>query len=102
MRNYSLLRWKEFGEKDAPSIKTMFQAHPYPGMDAICDYLKKGSVGPIAVKAGMDVFTGEIISRTYAIQSDGEYAWSSMLPYYVKTYNMRLPKDFENKVLGKA
>lgn len=46
------------------------------------------------------MITGKQVMNRKEICSDGEYGWSSMLPYYVKKYNMRLPKDFEKKVLN--
>ena len=33
--------------------------------------------------------------------TDGEYSWLSDLAYYVEKYNLRLPEEFEGKVLKK-
>lgn len=99
MRNYSLLNWKEFGNDAAPSIRSVFQTAPYEGMDKIIEYLKSGKVGLIAIEKPRDAITGDLLGGSHAILSDGEYSWDSVLPYYVQKYNMRLPEEFENKVL---
>lgn len=95
-----LLNWREFGIETAASIRTAFEAHPYPGIDKIINYLEKGDVCLAAPGVGVDKITGLQVMNIREIRTDGEYGWSSMLPYYVKKYNMRLPGDFEAKVLG--
>lgn len=100
MINTCLLEWFEFGKKSAPSIQTVFESTPYPEMERIIDYLENGRVCLAAPGEGVDMVTGKTVMLKKEIHSDGEYCWSSMLPYYVKEYNMRLPKAFEDKVFG--
>ena len=95
-----LLNWREFGVQSAPSIRTVFEAKPYPGMERVIEYLEKGKVCLTAPGVGIDEFTGKQVMQVCEIRSDGEYGWSSMLPYYVKKYNMRLPSAFVSKVLS--
>lgn len=33
--------------------------------------------------------------------TDGQYSWNNALPYYVRKYNLRLPKQFEEMALAK-
>ena len=97
--NTSLLEWREFGMQSAPSIRTAFETGPYPGMDKIITYLENGRVCLTAAGVGVDAITGKQVMGFRQILTDGEYGWSSMLPYYIREYNMRLPKAFEDKVL---
>ena len=99
--NLILLMYKEYGEEEYPSIIDSFSSERYPGQDNIVRYLEKGKVKLASSGICVDCITGEIISVPHFIMTDGEYSWDSSLSYYVKKYNMRLPKDFENKVLGK-
>ena len=39
-----LLDWLEFGMPSAPSIQTVFEPSPYPGMETIIEYLENGHV----------------------------------------------------------
>ena len=48
-----------------------------------------------------DVFTGDQISNEMIGMNDGEYTWFNTLAYYVEKYNLRLPKEFEDKILKK-
>lgn len=98
MTRTDLLDWKEFGMSTAPSIQTAFENKPYIGIEKIISYLENGRVCLAAPGFGMDMITGERVKRNLEIRSDGEYGWSSMLPYYVRKYNMRLPAEFEAKV----
>ena len=99
MLKMDLLNWREFGAISAPSIKSAFENTPYNGIDRIVRYLEEGRVHLSAAGVGVDALTGKQVMHKKEILDDGEYSWSSMLPYYVKTYNMRLPKAFEDKVL---
>ena len=102
MRKLDLLNWKEFGVESAPSITSMFEEKPYPGMDKIVKYLEAGKPHMAIASRGVDALTGEAVMSFRDVRDDGEYSWSSMLSYYVKKYNMRLPKAFEDKVLRQA
>ena len=102
LHKLDLLMWKEFGLEGAPSIRSAFEAAPYEGIDKIVRYLESGKPHIAIACHGVDALTGEDVMNHLDIRNDGEYAWSSMLSYYVKKYNMRLPKAFEDKVLGRV
>ena len=99
MLNKLLLDYIEFGARNGSSVCFTFEDQPYPGMEKIITYLEKGQKLRIVRRPGIDSFTGNRVTRRRKILTDGTYAWSSMLPYYVRTYNMRLPKVFEQMVL---
>ena len=84
---------------EAEHIRKHMQSEPYPGQVRVAKYLEKGSVELAASSCGYDVFTGEIIAPTRMILTDGEYSWENTLSYYVRKYNVRLPREFERKIL---
>ena len=46
------------------------------------------------------MFTGELIAVRLEVLTDGAYSWDTALSYYVKKNNLRLPGEFEDKVLA--
>ena len=99
----SLIDFEEFGPNMGfRSMKDFFEPAPYEGQDKIVFYLNNGTTTYVRATRGKDFYTGETISGTYTGMTDGEYSWSSVLSYYVQKYNLRLPKEFEEKVLAKT
>ena len=96
----SLIQWKEFGAEGGPLMKSAFAKEPYPGMEKIADYLDHGKITVAAAGIGTDVYTGERISGKKELLTDGEYSWNNTLSYYVRKYYLRLPTEFESKVLN--
>lgn len=95
----SLLQYDEFGPNMGfASMRDSFEEKPYENMDKVIYYLENGIKTYIRISKGKDVFTGASFDTDYSGMTDGEYSWNSTLAYYVKTYNLRLPKDFEDKV----
>lgn len=96
-----LMMYDEFGKNmGLPSIKDSFSTEPFPGKNAIVSYLQRGRKTYASTGIPVDVISGEAISGEECGMTDGEYSWLSTLPYYVEKYNLRLPKEFEEKVLG--
>ncbi len=94
----SLMNYDEFGPgMDLESMKKHFEAAPYQGQEKIVFYLDNGTKTYTRASRGRDVFTGEVIKGSYTGMTDGEYSWTSVLSYYVKNYNLRLPKELEDK-----
>lgn len=54
----------------------------------------------ISMQTPKDVITGESIKMECLGMNDGEYTWFNILAYYVKKYNLRLPEEFERKILN--
>ncbi len=98
MKNLAAL-WLEFGAPTDHSLKQDIEDHSYPGQEKIAQYLEGGKVKLMSAGTGKDLFTGETIAANYYIATDGEYSWPSTLSYYVRSYNLRLPKEFEQKIL---
>lgn len=98
----SLIGWKEFGDPNAPSIFSVFSPYQREHEDAIANYLDNGKVFLVSAGISTDVFTGEMISGKHELMTDGEYFWNTDIPYYVRKYHMKLPHEFEQKVLDIA
>ena len=95
-----MTEWKEFNSLSEKSMKDDFSDSPSPMKEKIIAYLNNGKLLFASPSRAYDVFTGERISKTNCILSDGEYSWASSLIYYIQKYNLRIPKEFEEKILN--
>ena len=102
MKMIILNRWREFGINTAPPMSASFENKPYDGAEKIAKYLEKGKVATASCGVSTDFYTGERIMGKKESLTDGEYIWSCTLPYYVRRYNLRLPAEFERKVLNRT
>ncbi len=102
LRDQTLLKFKEFGTVNAPSIATLFVSEEYEHKHEIIDYLENGKICLVAPGLEIDELNGETIipRRTKAILTDGVYSWSGSLSYYVEKYNARLPMEIEDWMLS--
>ena len=92
--------WKEFNPSAEKSMKDDFGTSPSPFRDRIIDYLNNGELKLASPSSVFDVFSGERISQTNCILTDGEYSWLNSLGYYIQKYNLQIPKELENKILN--
>lgn len=99
-RQNIMAQWKEFNPVANKSMKDDFEDSPSPFTEKIIAYLNKGELTLVSPSSATDVFSGERINQTNCILTDGEYSWSNSLVYYIKKYNLRIPKKFENKILN--
>lgn len=93
--------WKEFNPEADRSLRDDCQSEKYANSNTIAEYLDNGKVLLVSPGCERDIFTNEKIA-TACIKTDGEYTWIGSLSYYVKEYNLRLPKEFERKAIGAA
>lgn len=84
-----------------PSMRDSFNNGPYKGQGNVVYYLLHGTEHMIRMTSDKDVFTGEKIQMDCLGMNDGEYTWFNTLAHYVKKYNLRLPEEFEKKILSK-
>ena len=97
----SLIHYDEFGKgMGFPSMKESFESMPYTGKEKIIKYLESGKPTYVQTKVATDVFTGQRIPVECMGMTDNKFSWHSTLAYYVKKYNLRLPKEFEEYVLS--
>ena len=93
--------YDEFGKgMNLPSMRDSFEEKPYKGQNKIVAYLKNGKKTFARTEVATDKFTEEKIPMESCGMTDGEYSWISTLAYYVEKYNLRLSKEFEDKVLS--
>ena len=88
-----------FGMSEAEYVKKHAQSEPYQGQERIAKYLDEGELMLASPMFGYDAITGEKIVSPRMILTDGEYSWENTLPHYVRKYNVRLPREFERKIL---
>ena len=89
------------GSPSNPSIKDYVnKGADYP-IDRICAYLDSGL--PLIISPGV---VSDVIDETKgsagspSILTDGKWAWSGVLSYYVKNYNLLLDKDFIDTMIS--
>ena len=95
-----MAEWKEFNPTAEKSIKDDFMDNPSLYYNKLIKYLNNGEVKLASPERAIDVISGDRISQTNSILTDGEYSWPSSLAYYVEKYNLRLPKEFEEKIMN--
>lgn len=95
-----MAEWVEFNPLAQKSLKDDFNSVPLPSQPKILKYLDNGELTLASPSVAVDVLSGEKISQTSCILTDGEYSWSGSLGHYIRKYNLRLPKEFENKILN--
>lgn len=72
----------------------------YAEQDKIVRFLETGEVVLAQLSRNRDVFDNSVIPTEVLVLTDGKYMWCNHLAYYVDKYNVRLPKDIENHILG--
>lgn len=97
-----MMEWKEFNPLSEKSMKDDFRESPSPDCQKIISYLDNGEVTLSAISRDADLISGENIDKTKCNMTDGEYSWFGSLSYYVKRYNLQLPKEFEDKIIAIA
>lgn len=88
------------GSSDDLSIKDFIDKNTEYPIDKVCAYLESGLpliVSPGVVRDVIDENKGSAGSP--AILTDGKWAWSGVLSYYVKNYNLSLNSDFINSMI---
>lgn len=94
-------KYKEMNKShDFPSIREFFEDMPYEGQEKVARYLENGTIDMCRMEIPKDVITGENIPMEKLGMNDGEYTWFNILAYYVRKYNLRLPREFEEKILA--
>ena len=94
MERISILStWKEYNDYSTHSLISDFN-YKYDNKNNVLDYLKSGKLILLTTDKCVDVATGNLISQTGAILSDGTYTWNSDIIYYVSLYNLKLPDYF--------
>jgi hypothetical protein len=86
----------DHGDSDGPSLEDFRAETPGPDEEPIVRYLEAGRLYSAASGVVTDMLSDEsdIDIGPPNILTDGTYAWPADLPYYVRSYHVRLPKHF--------
>ena len=99
-RTNVMVKWKEFNPLSKRSMREDFCNSPSPYAEKIVAYLDNGELVLASPSNATDIFSGEKLNQTSCILTDGEYSWSNSLSYYVQKYNLRIPKELEEKIVN--
>lgn len=83
------------GSPSDPSIKDYVNKGTSSLIDKICAYLDNGV--PLIVSPGTALDVNDEakgVAGSPSILTDGKWAWSGVLSYYVKNYNIQLNDEF--------
>lgn len=64
----------------------------------VVDYLKSQKRMGGCPRAAIDCLTGDIITPSFSVYTDGEYEWCDFLLYHINKYNIKLPQKFIEKI----
>ncbi len=85
------------GDPEGPSIHPLVNQGHYDDCDQILDYLSKGIMFMGVLMAVRDILnpgSKNPIPDFAHIRTDGVWAWSGDLSYYLRTYQVKLPDEF--------
>ena len=78
-----------------PSIKDYVNKGTSSLIDKICAYLDNGIPLIVSLGTALDVIDeSKGVAGSPSILTDGKWAWSGVLSYYVKNYNLQLNDEF--------
>jgi len=60
----------------------------------IVEYLRSHKRIAGCPRVAVDCVTGQEISKSFSVYSDGIYDWCDFLIHHVQNYNIKLPDDF--------
>ena len=66
--------------------------------DKVIEYLSNHKKLASCPREAIDCKTGKKISDSFVVFTDGEYQWCDFLEYHIKKYNIKLPKEFLEKI----
>lgn len=79
-----------------------YTSEPIENKNVVLDYMRNKSkpIGYMPMKY-KDIFTGEFIKMEACTKSDDRFRWFNVVEYYFDKYNLKLPDEFINHILGK-
>ena len=65
----------------------------------VINYLKSQNRIAGCPRQAIDCLTGNVISPSFSVYTDGEYRWCDFLLYHIEKYNIKLPQHLISKAL---
>ena len=87
---------------DSGSVKDYVADKETYDKSTVIAYLRSQKRVSSCPRAAIDCVTGEQISASYSVFTDGEYDWCDFLIYHIEKYNVRLPQDFIEHIMKQA
>jgi hypothetical protein len=88
-------RYRELGFEDAPSLEPLVRTGSEANRDRAVAYLKAGKTLILTPSALTDIFDQTRTPGSRSILTDGTFAWSAGLAYYIKQYGLPVPGELE-------
>jgi hypothetical protein len=76
------------------SIKDSIVDNVSYNKEAVIKYLGSFKHFASCPKSAIDCVTGEIISPSFRLYTDGVFCWADFLAYHIEKYNIELPDKF--------
>lgn len=83
-----------------PSIMDFIKDTESTKKDKIVEYFNKSKISSVSTSYVYDEIGKVQTSIPLVMKTDGEYAWRSDLEYYYNKYNIGLPQEFIEKIIG--
>lgn len=88
------------GQAQDPSMREFIKQEDPEQVEAICHYLRQGTMLVASPGETTDVLDPEKgFSGTASAYTDGKWVWPGDLAYYVETYLLRIPDDFRETMI---
>ena len=65
--------------------------------ESVIKYLSSFKPRSICPRYSIDCVTGENISTSFSVYTDGELVWTDFLIYHIRKYNIKLPQELIEK-----
>jgi len=88
-------RYLELGFEDAPSLERLVRTGSAMNREKAVAYLKAGKTLILTPSLLRDPFDRTRTPGSRSILTDGRFAWSAGLAYYVEQYGLPVPADLE-------
>ena len=86
---------RELGDDDAPPLATARGTRSDDNLAAVVAYLRAGKLLVMSPGLVKDPLDAESLAGKRSMRTDGVYAWSDALAYFVERYRIELPAEFE-------
>ena len=83
---------------DNGSIKNFIVDEVDYSKEKVINYLKNQKKIAGCPRPAIDCVTGDIISPSFSVYTDGEFRWCDFLLYHIEKYNISLPKSLLVKI----